>query len=180
MDKTEELQYYKEKYQKYFNISNPLYNNDYSDVYIMKSNIHGLGVFANKDFEEGEAITRYPAHYIFKLNQYPIFNINLKPNYNFKDYSYDYSDDNITINGDPIFINNMSLVGHICNDGYKHNFKTINKKNRNKYNKKAIEYNNSIFFPCGDRIINIVSVKNIKKDEEILVSYGFNYWLNRE
>ena len=77
MDKTEELQYYKEKYQKYFNISNPLYNNDYSDVYIMKSNIHGLGVFANKDFEEGETITRYPAHCIFKLNQYPIFNINL-------------------------------------------------------------------------------------------------------
>jgi SET domain-containing protein len=172
MDNTEELQYYKEKYQKYFNISNPLYNNDYSDIYIKKSEIHGLGVFANKDFNKGEAITRYPAHYIYKLNQYPIFNINLKPNDNFKDYRYDL-DDNIVINGHPKFINNMSLVGHICNDGYKHNFETNNKKNRNKYN-------NSTFLPCDDRIINIVSFKNIKKDEEILVPYGFNYWLNRE
>ncbi len=74
----------------------------------------------------------------------------------------------------------MSLVGHICNDGYKHNFETNNKKNRNKYNKKAKEYNNSTFLPCDDIIINIVSFKNIKKDEEILVPYGFNYWLNRE
>jgi len=178
MDKTQELQYYKDKYQKYFNISNPLYNNDYTYVYIMKSNIHGLGVFANKDFEKGETITRYPAHYIYKLNQYSIFNINLKHNDNFKDYRYDL-DDNISIIGDPRFINNMSLVGHICNDGYKHNFETNNKKNRNKYNKKAKEYNNSIYLPSDDGIINIVSFKNIKKDEEILVAYGFNYWLNR-
>jgi SET domain-containing protein len=96
MNNTEELQYYKEKYQKYFNISNPLYNNYYSDIYIKKSEIHGLGVFANKDFNKGEAITRYPAHYIYKLNQYPIFNINLKPNDNFKDYRYEL-DDNIVI-----------------------------------------------------------------------------------
>ena len=47
-----ELQYYKEKYQKYFDISNQ--NN------IKNSVIHGLGVFANKDFVEGDLITRYP------------------------------------------------------------------------------------------------------------------------
>lgn len=176
---TEELQYYKEKYQKYFNISNTLYDNHYSEIYIKKSKIHRLGVFANKDFNKGESITRYPSHYIFKLNQYAFFNINLKPNDNFKDYSFDL-DDNITINGDPRFINNMSLVGHICNDGYKHNFETNSKKNRNKYNKKAKEYNNSVFVPCDDRIVNIVSSKQIKKDEEILVAYGFNYWFNRE
>ncbi len=179
MDKTEELQYYKEKYQKYFNISNPLYNNDYSDIYIKKSKIHGLGVFANKDFNKGEAITRYPAHYIYKLNQYPIFNINLKPNDNFKDYTYEL-DDNIAINGHPKFINNLSLVGHICNDGYKHNFETNNKKNRNKYNKKNKIHNNAMFLENKDNIIQVVSFKNIKKDEEILVAYGFNYWLNRK
>lgn len=175
---TEELHYYKEKYQKYFNISNPLYDTNYSEVYIKKSKIHRLGVFANKDFEAGETITRYPAHYIFKLNQYSIFNINLNPTDNFKDYSYEL-DDNIIINGDPRFIHNMTLIGHICNDGYKHNFETNTKKNRNKYNKKAKEYNNSAFVTCNE-IINIVAFKNIKKDEEILAAYGFNYWLNRE
>lgn len=174
-----ELQYYKEKYQKYFDISNQNNIKNYFDVYIKNSVIHGLGVFANKDFVEGDLITRYPAHYIYKLNHYLIHNINFKANDNFKDYRYDLGD-NIVINGHPKIINNMTLVGHICNDGYKHNFQTNNKKNRNKYNKKAKRINNSVFIKFDDEIINIVSFKNIKKDEEILVPYGFNYWLNRE
>lgn len=176
-DQLIELQYYKDKYQKYFNMSNPLYNSYYLDIYIKKSKINGLGVFANKDFNKGELITRYPAHYIYKLNQYSIFNIDLELNTNYIDYRMDLSD-NIAIIGHPKLIHNMTLVGHICNDGYKHNFKTNNKKNRNKYNKKAKEYNNSTFFPY-DEVITIMSGKKIKKDEEILVSYGFNYWLNQ-
>ena len=47
------------------------------------------------------------------------------------------------------------------------------------YGHAVQEYNNSIYLPSDDGIINIVSFKNIKKDEEILVAYGFNYWLNR-
>ena len=174
-----ELQYYKQKYQKYFNISNILDKNNYSDIYIKNSEIHGLGVFANKNFNEGELITRYPAHYIFKLNDYSIYNISCNPPDNFADYIYNLVD-NISILGNPMLRNNLTLVGHICNDGYKHNFETNNKKNRNKYNKKAKEYNNAMFLECDDSIINIVSIKNIKKDEEILVAYGFNYWLNRK
>lgn len=176
MNMKSELEYYKQKYQKYFYISNSTNANQYSDIYIKNSNIHGLGVFANKDFVEGEPITRYPAHYIYKLNEYPIYNINSSPPSNFKEYRYDLNN-NISIIGNSTIYNNLTLVGHMCNDGYKHNFETNNKKNRNSYNKKSKLYNNAMFLECDDSIINIVSTKNIKKNEEILVAYGFNYWL---
>lgn len=170
-----DLKYYKNKYQKYFSISNQISSN-YDKVYLKESKIHGVGVFANKDFDIGEAITIYPAHYIFKVNEYSIFNIENELTCNFMDYRYDI-DNNISIIGNPDLKNNMMLVGHLCNDGYKHNFTISNKKNKKLYNTKSKYANNSTYLKCDNDIVNIISIKKIKKDEEICVSYGFNYWL---
>jgi SET domain-containing protein len=175
----------KDKYKKYFNISNPynyLHNSKrYPEVYIKESKIHRFGVFANKDFEKGETITRYPAHYIYKLNEYTIYSITDRiPDNTNNGYDYGINlDDGVFIIANPKFKDDMTLIGHICNDGFKHDFQTDNKNNRNKYNKQSKEYNNSVFLECDNSIINIVADKKIKKNEEILVSYGFKYWLNK-
>jgi SET domain-containing protein len=177
--------YLRDKYRKYFNISNPyncLHNSKrYSEIYIKESKIHGFGVFAHKDFEEGEVITRYPAHYIYKLNQYPIHRITDRipdDTNDGRDYGMNL-DDGVFIIANPKFKDDMTLIGHICNDGFRHDFQTDDENNRNEYNKKSKEYNNSMFLENHNSIINIVSTKKIKKYEEILVPYGFRYWLNK-
>ena len=71
----------------------------------------------------------------------------------------------------------MNWVGHKIKDGYKNNYKINNKKKRNKYNKKTKECNNALFIVNKNNIVEVVATKNIKKDDEILVSYRFNYWL---
>jgi hypothetical protein len=87
---------------------------------------------------------------------------------------------NYVIYGDTSINNDNNLVGHFCNDGYKHNFIINNKKNRNKYNHKTKKLNNCVFssIPNLD-YISVISTKKINKDEEILLSYGFDYWLQR-
>lgn len=179
-----EINYYKQKYKHYFKVSHPLYNSKFidnsPDVYINNSIIHGLGVFANRNINKDEFLTVYPAHYIAKLNNYPIYNINYKLPNNYIDYGYDLDiKNNIVMVGNPNIKTNMLLIGHLCNDGYKHNYKYNTKKNRNSYNKKTKQFNNAIFYQDKDYVVQIISTKNIKKDEEILVSYGFNYWLKR-
>ncbi len=175
--------YYLKKYKTYFDLSNPINNeinceNKNNIIRIDFSSIHNHGVFANKDILKDDIITYYPAHYICKLNKYSIYNINLPPLSNFKDYMFDLDrKEDIAIIGHPYITGNMNWVGHKINDGYKHNYKINNKKNRNKYNKQNKEYNNAMFVHDPTNIVTIIATKNIKKNEEILVSYGFNYWL---
>jgi hypothetical protein len=178
--------FYLKKYKEYFDISNPINNKinceDLNNIVRLDlSQIHQFGVFANKDINKNEIITYYPAHYIYKLNEYSIYNINLILPNNFKDYVYTLDQyNNIEIIGHPDITGNMNWVGHKINDGYKHNYKSNTKKNRSLYNKKTKKYNNATFaYSNEDEKISVIVTKNIKKDEEILVSYGFDYWLHR-
>jgi hypothetical protein len=194
MDKTKlfieknEKEYYLKKYKNYFNLSNP--TNPNNEINIEDRNtivrvdislIHKLGVFANRDINKNEIITNYPAHYIGKSNGYSIYNINRELPNNFKDYMFDLDICNkIIIIGHPVIFGNMSWVGHKINDGYKHNSIIKNKKNIKKYNQNTKKYSNSGFATnMNNSIVSVIATKNIKKDEEILVSYGFNYWLEQ-
>jgi hypothetical protein len=187
IDKMDYKEYYFKKYKNYFDLSNPL-NNEVNiedrntNVRLDFSPIHKFGVFANRDINKDEIITNYPAHYIFKINKYPIYNINFELPDNYKDYGFDLDiKNNIKIIGHPYIHRNMSWIGHMINDGYKHNYTNKTKKNKKSYNKKTKKYNNSFFGQnMNDGIVSIIATKNIKKDSEILVSYGFNYWYNRD
>lgn len=172
----------------YNSANNSIELNSKDIIYINMSNIHGIGLFAKKDINKDELITIYPAHIIEIVLQPKMFRLTSINEYrspykipNWKDYAIKY-DNNSYIIGNPILNENKNFVGHLCNDGYKHNFISKNKKNKNKYNKKRIELNNASFRELRNPNfigIGIISNKNIKKDEEILVSYGFDYWLKR-
>jgi len=174
---------YLSKYKLYFDLSNPKNNEinceDKNNIIrVDYSSINNHGVFANIDILKNNIITYYPAHYIYKLNNYSIYNINLEPPSNYKDYRFDLDIiEDIAIIGHPYITGNMNWVGNKINDGYKHNYKINNKKKRNKYNKKTKECNNALFIVNKNNIVEVVATKNIKKDDEILVSYRFNYWL---
>jgi SET domain-containing protein len=180
VEQINERQDYVKKFNDYLQISKDvMFSSDI--IYLSESKIHGIGIFAKQNIEKNELITLYPAHYI-TISNIPFgmrlteLNIDSKT---FLDYSIRY-DESIIITGNPLLYKNEKMIGHLCNDGYKHNFINKNKKNIKKYNKKRKEYNNTKFCLIEDTtFMGIISTKNIKKDDEILVDYGFDYWLKR-
>ena len=186
-DELIERMHYKNVFYNYMVTSLDESVNDNNMIYISNSNTHGIGIFANKNINKDELITFYPAHYITITNSKP-FIIRLtelkldKQIYN--DYTIIY-DNGINITGSPLLNHNKHFIGHLCNDGYKHNYKNNTKKNRNSYNKKTKEYNNASTRIITDHelsntnLLGIISTKNIIKNEEIKISYGFKYWLKR-
>ena len=150
------------------------------NTYVKESDIQGNGLFANKDLDEGKLITLYPAHYIFDNHNKKLLYGVKTPDNIIKKYEYEYDLPNgISIAGDPNIMNNPSFLGHIANDGYRSYSTTNNNKNRNKYNKNSKEKNNS-YFNIHKGVLQLNAYKNIKKDEEILVGYGFNYWMSHD
>jgi hypothetical protein len=157
-----------------------------NNVEVRKSNIHGNGVFAKKDINIDEIITFYPVDILylnvgenetvmsFSKRYKQLYSddliSNIKSNYRY------YIDENINIVGDPIFFNNPNYLGHLINDSMNHN-KT--KKSRNKYISQSQLKSNCDFISNTPFLyITVVSNKFIKKDEELFVSYGVQYWDN--
>lgn len=155
-----------------------------NNVEVRKSNIHGNGVFAKKDINIDEIITFYPVDVLYLnvgeeetvmsfSNRYKqLYNDdligNIKSNYRY------YIDENINVIGDPIFFNNPNYLGHLINDSMNHN-KT--KKSRNKYiSQSQLKSNCDLISNTPFLYIAVVSNKFIKKDEELFVSYGVQYW----
>jgi hypothetical protein len=143
-------------------------------VYIKKSNVEGLGVFAKEDLKKGEIVSLYPSDivrlhfgqfYNQECNEY-VKDIDENNRYAYKINDY------CTIMGDPTLIHDMNLVGHIVNDSCK----TDGTKEQNYiYDKKAHHYRNCMYYPYHIFVL-IVTTKEVKKDEELLVMYGIDYW----
>lgn len=132
-------------------------------VYIKKSNIEGLGVFAKHNIKYGEILTLYPSDIVriqSKNNLY--YEFTSGRNVGFKE-KYAYQTNYCIIAGDSTCIDDMNLVGHIVNDSCANciHYDTNN--------------NNCIYYPYHMFVL-IVASKNINKDEELLVSYGVDYW----
>jgi hypothetical protein len=127
----------------------------YNNVYIKKSTIcNGIGIFANKKFKEGDIITWYYGlivdnNYRYKYNKYVIEYKSL----NMKKYMIGISDiKNIKGKGLAQFANDAIYI-------------------------KLTGKTNNAYFTQNGRYIFLIASKNIKKHDEILVSYGMNYWI---
>lgn len=164
-------------------------------VHIKKSSIHGNGLFASKDIKSGEIITFYPGDI---LVYYPdknrneinnvvgyIFSEELKDNKelntafnNNKKYYKDYQlvvNETYSIIGVPEINENPMYLGHICNDGARGH----TEKDKQIYEKVSVIKSNAYFKNIHDCMMAVTAIKDIKKDDEILVTYGHGYWLSR-
>lgn len=144
---------------------------DLNKVYIGKSKIEGLGVFASKNIKKGEIVSMYPSdvvriyhgdHYCeFKSDQCQVV-----------DDRHAYKTNECVIFGDPTLLDNMNLVGNMIND----HAQTDGSEEQNilyyheSYLKQNVKYHPYHIF------VLIVACKDIMKDEELLVSYGVDYW----
>jgi hypothetical protein len=134
------------------------YNHKDCIFYIKKSNVcNGLGLFAKKNIKKGTYITYYYGYITrpFKTS---------KKN----KYSIEYSGKRIK---------NLVLVGikNVLKLKFKGAAQLANDSICWDITKKE---NNSIFIQKGKHVL-LKSKQDIKKGDEILVSYGIKYWINQ-
>ena len=162
----------------------------YNNIEIRKSEIHGNGVFATKDIEKNTIVTFYPAHCI----KYNDEKDNIGRNKHiFPVKKFFEVDNNYTINvnetysiiGDPKNVNNPLLLGHMINDSQSLKIEINNEtleNIKNKISEYLLKSNNNCMTVHNKEsgICYIKTTKNIKKDEELLMSYQFPYWLSKK
>ena len=139
-------------------------------VYIKKSNIEGLGVFALDYIKKGEIVSLYPSdivrlyhgkEYYQVCADYAKVEVNPKYAYKINDYCTIIADSQC---------HDMNLAGHIINDSVK-----LESDQYQLYHDLSQEKRNCLYYPYHLFIL-IVASKDIHKDEELLVSYGVPYW----
>ena len=163
-------------------------------VYLKDSKIHGKGVFAAKDIKKGQDITIYPPHYVIT---YPKRIWECKPNSLCHIMTSDFAEkiaidehvrnnysflinDQIKIVGSPEITDKSCFLGHMINDGAKsHSTKSnYNEKDHDIYIRISLLKRNVVFNIKNDNIVFITAIKDIAKDEEILITYNYNYWVS--
>lgn len=144
-------------------------------VEIKKSPIHGRGVFATRDIKKGEYITKYcPDKMIFYRDDE-----SAKVNARCFPYILNHPDGKRVLVGDPESEFDLDHCGFLVNDTYKAVLPDSLDFDENL--KAAIDY-----YETGLRRSNVVlapkmhAARNIKKGEELVTNYGFNYWLTRK
>jgi len=176
-----------------FRISDIILTNCKNDkIEIRDSKIHGKGLFAKEDIKKNSIITCYPIHALVlksKKKQRTVFKnesekfeinfnyaLNVKKNVKYKGKKY-----HVIAIGNPKKINKTIFLGHMINDSSSfkienenitlNELKTIiGKYCINSKNNCKIQCIFDSYFHC------IVASKDIKRDEELFASYGFQYW----
>lgn len=142
---------------------------------IKNSNVHGKGLFASKNLNRGDPVTFYPFDMIIKTGTSKIFrNILKNENLVYLNTNYKLCVGNYSFVGDPEILK-PGFLGHMTNDSCKvtiDDIKHTKKQIRNKIAEYYLNSNNNCVFENG----YVVALKEIKKGEEILTGYGFNYW----
>ena len=154
------------------------------------SQIHGTGVFATKDIEVGEIITMYPPHLCkFIVNndrhvnghQMLVYKSAGTPLQYYEDYcgsetkeldSYEHMfGSQYSIIGHPLMIDDSNCLAHMINDGAKE-FST-----KHKYFQSSHLHSNSQMFGVDNVVIGLMANKPIKAGDEIISTYGYEYWM---
>lgn len=165
-------------------------------IEIRKSNIDGRGLFATRDINKGEIVTYYPEHLNIVNN-----NISFLPSdiidsmikvgdFKFLEECHKNSiePDDLplliakklkryvlgTRIGNPYIYDDLKYVGHMINDGaYIAPNITPTEDDIKRY-----IIGSCMKLNCGLSTDNVIAIRDIKKDEEILTNYGFKYWLD--
>lgn len=160
-----------------------------SKVSVRKSKVHGNGVFANSYIRKDELITFYPGDIVRfspegSLSAGPRGLIYSKRFEKLKgkikggchwdqQYTFDYNK-HYSVCGYKNFINDPNYLGHMINDGAKHN---STKRAEEIYKKISYLKSNCAFVPLKNELhVAVICLKDIEPGEELFVTYGVGYW----
>jgi len=166
------------------------------NIKVGKSNVHGNGVFATEDISKDTVITFFPIHCLIdKSDSNPagevpsyyatknVFDVNTEENIFEINLSYkmDISNEYCAF-GDPNKTSDPELLGHIINDStsFKTN-KSDAKSIKNEVCRYILSSNNNSVMTIYDEygLFYVKATKDIKKGDEILMSYSMKYWFDQ-
>jgi len=179
------------------NLLGEMFNYSIDAVELKKSNIHGRGVFASRNILIHEVITFYPADiaryhvdgrpcdkdvstqmgriYGKGISEESRIKVETNPGV-YDEYKFDM-DPFVDITGTPENDKNQNYLGHFINDGAKC---SNDPRSIDIYHRISGIKLNCEFCPLNNLHVAVVATKNISKGEEILCSYGPNYWCNKK
>lgn len=152
------------------------------------SPVHGTGVFATKDIDEGAVVTLYPADILLEktigkggANAFMMPRVakirglrhgtaqatvlDLQP------YKFNLNK-TLSIIGDPRLNRDPAYLGHLINDGV-----TRSDHTELSYLREAMQKNNCRFHVCAEnRHVAMIAMRKIWAGEELFVTYGLPYW----
>lgn len=159
---------------------------------IQNSSIHGKGVFALRDIKQGELITLYPPDYIKYISrltgkgseqtwyhcQYSSgghleYDIDMSRLNELDLYSFSIND-SFHIMGDPLLLDNPGYLGHMINDGAA--ITEHGEEHERIYCSHSLSLANSVLVTSKHCIVMVYALRDIHKGQEILTSYGSDYW----
>ena len=166
----------------------PFSNIQCQNIEVRTSDLHGNGVFAKDDIPIGTIVTFYPVDGYNEDNSsnYKISEDWVRQeNTNMEDHGCLVSDDDthpLKIVANPNKISNLMLIGHMINDSIGNTFDGTTTSNiKNGIYEYYTKSNNNCKLKINKQygIIYIITIKNIKKDQELTFSYGPLYWFTR-
>ena len=152
------------------------------NVYVKESKIHGRGAFAKRDIKKGELITNYPVDIIVERDLgratpskrcVELYGRKMDldgDQRHLRNYIIGIND-NIFIMGCPEFDNDPTFMGQFINDSHSHD---STEESIKKY-EASFDGHNCMILPSA--LPSVIARKDIKKDEELLTSYGWEYWI---
>ena len=162
-----------------YNILMKRINFNLNKIICKKSQIHGNGIFAKKYIKQGEIITMYPSDYL-EYNTHKFIN-ELAFNRGFyeMDASIDYAfsiDSKYIIYGEPLMNTDTNYMGHLINEAYK----PLETDSKMDYQINSDNLSNCYFYIINGLHLVIIAKQNINIGDELLISYGPNYWFNSD
>jgi hypothetical protein len=139
---------------------------------------YGRGVFADCNIPSRTVITIYPAHYLcerVKGNEHTVCHPQglppMVPAYRIT------LTDKLSIVGCPDITNHPWFLGHMMNDPC--DFSLLKKGNEGKWLLHYAEQKANVRWENDGDCVYVVTTQDIKAGEELLISYGVDYWFVR-
>jgi len=141
---------------------------------------HGRGIFADCDIPSRTVITLYPAHYICEKVRGDEHIVQQPQGLPPMDSAYRITiNDRISFTGCPDVISHPWFLGHMLNDPC--DFSLLKKGREGKWllHYRQSEQKANVRWENDGDCMYIVTTQDIKAGEELLVSYGSDYWFIR-
>lgn len=167
----------------------PLGQKCFPKTELKKSPIHGRGIFAIDRIPRGQIITMYPGDIVkvktsvgesdqeklcgfFNSPHLPFHLCRVEDIPNIVSiYGFEIND-TYSIAGHPELDEDVAYRGHLINDGAR----SHSPRDANVYRTVSLTKLNCQYLPILDSHVVIVATRDIQPGEEILATYGYDYW----
>jgi len=152
----------------------------------VRASTHGKGLFADCDVPADTVITMYPAHYTVVTSPDGKHTVTHPKGLPEADTTYHIrTSPSLSFIGCPDLWTHPWFLGHIVNDSCNLEGLKKTKKKRKEVNwllhyNTTARANRNTRYVIHDDYVYLVTTRDVKKDEELLVGYGPDYWFVRE